>query len=446
MRGEPAMSRRLWSAAALLLALAAVVLAVVTAVISFPDGLSVLACLAVGLAAAWYGLERRRAARIVGITIALVAFAGAIALVVVSGHVLENVLVIAAVGGALIAARKAFAVHVKLPRGQRPRHPVLFYNPRSGGGKAQRFHLVREARRRGIEPIELRPGEDLEGLVRDAVLDGADGLAMAGGDGSQAIVAMVAAETGLPYACIPAGTRNHFALDLGVDRNDVVGALDAFVDGGEREVDLAEVNGRVFVNNVSLGLYADAVQRPGYREAKLQTLLDTVPDVLGPESKPPALSWDGVGPGEAAVAILVSNNPYRLGHALGSGTRPRLDTGELGVAVLATVGAGGERASRRKLQRRQWAAQVFEIRAEGPVAAGIDGEAVQLEPPLRFRIRPKTLRVRVAPNHPGASPSALEPDKPWEGVRTLARFVATGGPRELEPTSPPELESPSLDD
>ena len=96
--------------------------------------------------------------------------------------------------------------------------------------------------------------------MRDAVDRGADALAMAGGDGSQAIVAAIAAELGLPYACVPAGTRNHFALDLGVDRDDVVGALDAFVDGGERVVDLAEVNGRVFVNNVSLGLYAEAVQ------------------------------------------------------------------------------------------------------------------------------------------------------------------------------------------
>lgn len=128
---------------------------------------------------------------------------------IIEGHVLENVLVIATVAGALIAARMAFRVHVDLPRGQRPQHPVLFYNPRSGGGKAARFHVAGEARRGGIEPIELRQGDDLEGLVRDAVFGGADALAMAGGDGSQAIVAMVAAELGLPYACIPAGTRNH---------------------------------------------------------------------------------------------------------------------------------------------------------------------------------------------------------------------------------------------
>ena len=148
---------------------------------------------------------------------------------------------------------------------------------------------------------------------------------MAGGDGSQAIVAAIAAEHSLPYACIPAGTRNHFALDLGVDRDDVVGALDAFVDGGERRVDLAEVNGRVFVNNVSLGLYADAVQRDGYREAKLRTILDTVPDVLGPAATGLDLRWTGPGGHEhrSGAAILVSNNRYRLGRAVGSGTRPQ---------------------------------------------------------------------------------------------------------------------------
>ena len=139
---------------------------------------------------------------------------------------------------------------------------------------------------------------------------------MAGGDGSQAIVAAVAAELDLPYACIPAGTRNHFALDLGVDRDDVVGALDAFVDGGrERRVDLAEVNGRVFVNNVSLGVYAEAVQRSGYRDAKLRTLLDTVPDALGPSGAGLDLRWTGPGGHEhrSGAVILVSNNRYRFG-------------------------------------------------------------------------------------------------------------------------------------
>ena len=143
--------------------------------------------------------------------------------------------------------------------------------------------------------MKLNLGDDLRALVQDAVARGADALAAAGGDGTQAIVADIAAEHGLPYACIPAGTRNHFALDLGVDRDDVVGALDALVDGRERRVDLAEVNGSVFVNNVSLGIYAQAVQREGYREAKLRTIARTVPDTLGPDGTPLDLRWDGPG-------------------------------------------------------------------------------------------------------------------------------------------------------
>ena len=279
----------------------------------------------------------------------------------------------------------------------------------------------------------MREGEDWEELVRGAVSGGADALAMAGGDGSQAMVAMVAAELGLPYACIPAGTRNHFALDLGVDRDDVVGALDAFVDGGERRVDLAEVNGRVFVNNVSLGLYAQAVQQPGYRDAKLHTLLDTVPDVLGPDAKPPNLTWAGESASESAVAILVSNNQYRLGPALGSGTRPRLNSGTLGITVLAAMtSSGGTRSPQPKLAMRQWTTPEFEIDSTGLVPAGIDGEAVQLEPPLRFTTRPRALRVRVAPSHPGASPSALEPAKPWQAVQSLVRFALHGGPTDLQ--------------
>jgi hypothetical protein len=237
---------------------------------------------------------------------------------------------------------------------------------------------------------------------------------MAGGDGSQAIVAAIAAEMGLPYACIPAGTRNHFALDLGVDRDDVVGALDALIDGGERVVDLADVNGRVFVNNVSLGVYADAVQKEGYRDAKLRTLLDTVPEALGPhEPNGDDLRFvDGEGhEHQSAAVVLVSNNRYRLGRAIGSGTRPRLDGGVLGVALVD-----------RPLQ--EWTAASFELNAGHPVAAGIDGEAVRLDPPLRFSAHPAALRVRIARTHPGASPSALEPDGAWPAVRALARIAA----------------------
>ncbi|HSD25083.1 MAG TPA: diacylglycerol kinase family protein [Solirubrobacterales bacterium] len=392
----------------------------------FPRGLVVLGCVAIGLAAAWYGLLRRGAPRVAGIGVALLALAAVPLILILDGdHVVEAVLIGLGIVATPAAARAAFRHRVPLPPADRPEHPVLFYNPKSGGGKAERFSLDAEARSRGIEPIELTQGTDLRELVRGAVARGADGLAMAGGDGSQAIVAEIASEQGLPYACIPAGTRNHFALDLGVDRDDVVGALDAFVDGGEHRVDLGEVNGRVFVNNVSLGLYADAVQRPGYREAKLRTLLDTVPELLGPEGSGLDLSWRGPGGHEhrSGAAVLVSNNRYRLGKAVGSGTRPRIDDGLLGITVASAPTGRGQG---RLLQRpwREWSAREFEVDAEHPVAAGIDGEAVTLEPPLRFRIRPGVLCVRIARQHPGASPSAAVPENGWEGLRELARIAA----------------------
>ena len=249
---------------AVVLAPAVVLLAVFVVVQQFPRGLIVLACVAIALAAGWYGLLRRGAARLLGLGIAAAALILPAALLVADGdHVAEAILIPVGFILCLGAARAAFRVKVSLPPAPRPLRPVLFYNPKSGGGKAERFGLAKEARSRGIEPIELTRGTDLEELARGAVADGADALAMAGGDGSQAVVAAVASELDLPYACVPAGTRNHFALDLGVDRDDVVGALDAFVEGGERRVDLAAVNGQVFVNNVSLGLYAEAVQQRG---------------------------------------------------------------------------------------------------------------------------------------------------------------------------------------
>jgi diacylglycerol kinase family enzyme len=416
---------RLWSAAALALALITVALAVFVAVTRLPRGLVVLACVLLAGCAAWYGIRRRGGARTVGVAAAAALLAAVVVLAFVWNHVLEDLLLLAVAAATLAATRRAFKPRARLPSAARPTQPVLFYNPKSGGGKAEKFHLADEAKRRGIEAIELRLGEDLEELVRGAVARGADALAMAGGDGSQAIVAMVAAELDLPYACIPSGTRNHFALDLGVDRDDVVGALDAFVAGRERRVDLADVNGQVFVNNVSLGLYADAVARPGYREAKLHTLLDAVPDAVGPEASASNLRWHTPDGEQSAVAILVSNNAYRLGRALGSGTRPRLDGAVLGVTVLAPIVAGDGRVAPR-WGMRQWTTPVFEIDADGLVAAGIDGESMQLSAPLKFRIRPGALRARIAPHHPGASPSALEPDSPWGMVQALVANVLHG--------------------
>ena len=188
----------------------------------------------------------------------------------------------------------------------------------------------------------------------------------------------------------------------------------------------------MFVNNVSLGLYAEAVQREGYRDAKLRTLLDTVPDVLGPDGGDDHdLRWTGPGghSHHSGGAVLVSNNRYRLGRAVGSGTRPRIDDALLGITVVGAPEGRGEGGGMLQRPWREWSAPTFEVDADGPVPAGIDGEALVLDPPLQFRIRPGVLRVRIARQHPGASPSALAPEGAWASVVQLAQ-IALGRPQQ----------------
>jgi diacylglycerol kinase family enzyme len=303
------------------------------------------------------------------------------------------------------------------------RKGVLIINPNSGGGKAERFNLPEEARRRSIEPLLLARDDDLCELATRAAEDGADVIGMAGGDGSQAVVASVAMKHDIAHVCIPAGTRNHFALDLGIDRDDVVGALDAFIDGVERRVDLASLNERVFVNNASLGAYAQVVQSDAYRDAKLGTWRQMLPETLGRSPVVFELHFDAPRPGDWSDAglVIVSNNPYQMRRFRGTGTRPRLDTGRLGVFAARLRGAGGvarlvtfgtigrsfgsERQHRRLSGVLQWSCLEFEIRASAPVPVGLDGEALVLAPPLRFASLPGALRVRLPRDATGVSPA-----------------------------------------
>jgi diacylglycerol kinase family enzyme len=281
-----------------------------------------------------------------------------------------------------------------------PQRPVLFVNPRSGGGKAARAGLDERARELGVDVIILGPEDELAALVDDAVARGADALGAAGGDGSLAVVAAAALAHDLPFVCVPAGTRNHFALDVGVDRGDLVGSLEAFTDGVERRIDVAEVNGRLFLNNVSLGIYGDAVRQPAYRDAKARTLAQTAAQVLGPSSPGAGLELvDDRGRRHRDPAVvLVSNNPYSFEPPRAPGTRPALDGGQLGVVLL-------DRPAPGQTSGRTWTAKQLEVIATAPVHAGIDGEAVELDPPLRFVIRPETLRVRISSSHAGVSRS-----------------------------------------
>ncbi|MEN8235388.1 MAG: diacylglycerol kinase family protein [Actinomycetota bacterium] len=325
--------------------------------------------------------------------------------------VLRTLLILVLVGGTLGLGRYSLMRPVqKSPTdaaARRPSRPVLLCNPWSGGGKVEQFGLVDLAHELGVEVVMLDRGLDLEELTRDAVARGADCLGMAGGDGSQALVASVAAEHDLPFVCIPAGTRNHFALDLGLDRTDPRSAMYAYRDAVERRIDFATVNDRLFVNNVSLGVYATIVQSDDYRDAKVDVSKSMLKELLGRQSEPFDLQYatpDGTDI-DGAFLIMVSNNPYVLGTSVDVSQRRRIDGGNLGVFAISTQ-TGSQAAQLmtlaalglRKFSKHwyEFTAEEFEVRSKsGTVFMGVDGEALDAPTPLRFSIRPQGLRMFV---------------------------------------------------
>ena len=428
------------SAVGALAALGVAVTIAVAAVADYTDEL-IIAFLSVLVVACcgWLALTRRRGfAQKAG----LVGFGlGVVSLVLQIGT--DGLATIALVVGAL--ALFGWAARHALGDEQRALRPVrlctspavegvLIINPRSGDGKAERLALADEAKKRGVQPLLLHPGDDLQCIAERAIAGGADVIGMAGGDGSQAVVASVAMRHGVAHVCIPSGTRNHFALDLGLDRDDVVGALDAFTHGIERRIDVATVNDRVFVNNASLGLYAHVVQSDCYRNAKLGTWRRTLPDLLGPEAERLDLRFEdsaGRDWSDAAI-VLVSNNPYQVSRFGGAGTRPRLDTGRLGIVVVRVEGA-------RSLARfvtltalgqsgrydgvREWTDAEFEVHSDDRVPIGLDGEKLVLEPPLRFASLPGALRVRLPRDVAGLSPAAVAVGVTWSNLGALVRIA-----------------------
>jgi diacylglycerol kinase family enzyme len=342
----------------------------------------------------------------------------------------EAVVAIALALAAVAAARlslRAGAENTKMPEhpASRPRHAFIVMNPRSGGGKVAKFKLNEKAEALGAQVALLDgPGRiDVEALARNAVANGCDLLGVAGGDGTQALVAGIAAEHDLPFLVISAGTRNHFALDLGLDRDHPEACLDALTDGVEMRVDLGVVGGRTFVNNASFGVYAEIVQSPAYRNKKRATTLQMMPDLLsGDHGARLAAHVDSVTI-DAPKALLVSNNPYRTGILTGLGQRDRLDGGLLGVlAVTVDSAEQSVELMRRGNNRGLTLAAVREVIVEadaGEIPVGIDGETVMMRTPVRCSIRPRALRVLVPKNRPGVSPptAALYVHRLWRLAR-----------------------------
>ncbi len=417
---------RLSALVALLGVVAAVVIVGVAAAANWRGLVITLPGLLLLVPSGWYVVSRRGVVRLVAMLVALAGVGLVIAGFVVAGLSVPTWVAVAVLAAlSMAAARYGLRKDISAVRDRAEsmtavppaKRPVLIMNPKSGGGKAEKFQLEQECRKRGIEPIVLQKDDDLVQLAEDAVARGADVIGMAGGDGSQALVATVAIRHDVAHVVVPAGTRNHFALDLGLDRNDVVGALEAYSDGLEQRIDLATVNGRIFVNNASLGLYAKIVQSPEYRDAKRQTAAGMLPDMLGRDAVPLDLRFTGPDGTSYPTAhmILVSNNPYQLASLAGRGTRERMDLGVLGVAAArisdardATRFVALEAAGqiRRFPGWLEWATPRFQVDSGGPIEIGVDGEALRIDPPLVFETRPGALRVRLPRQTIGLSPAA----------------------------------------
>jgi diacylglycerol kinase family enzyme len=424
-------SRRIWLARAALLAMLLAVV-VVVATEGF-IGLTLMIIALVGavlvLAGGYWFIGKHGLLRWIGLTLVIAAL-----IFVIVAFIWQGVVAVALVSLALLAlggvAARAALRHSS-PRwmptqpATPAQHAFIVMNPHSGGGKVVEFDLKRKAEALGAEVFVMEgPGHvDIAALVLDAVGRGADLLGVAGGDGTQALVAGIAAEHDIPLLVISAGTRNHFALDLGLDRDDPSTCLDALVDGEDVRVDLGMIAGRPFVNNASFGAYAEVVQSPEYRDNKNSTMLAMLPDLLSGDRGAQLTLTCGGSTYSDEAAILVSNNPYGEGRLLDLGRRARLDQGELGV-VTGRLGSTTDALSMlgpessRPITFLSGGSEVVVSSDSAAIPVGIDGEAITVDTPVHCTIRPRALVVRLPKNRPGVPQQPPRID--WKALWRLA--------------------------
>jgi diacylglycerol kinase family enzyme len=395
-----------------------------------------LAGLALTLAGAWWALSNKGLVR--GVAAALAVAAPLTVLVLYTRARLTwvvllavGLLVLAVAAGRAALGRDAIPERMREHDVPPPRRPFLIMNPRSGGGKVTRFGLKDKAEALGAEVALLEgPGPvDVGELARQAVADGADLLGVAGGDGTQALVAGIAAEHDIPLLVISAGTRNHFALDLGLDREDPSRCLDALGDGVELRVDLGVIGDRPFVNNASFGAYAAVVQSPAYRNDKRGTTLDLLPGLLAGHQGPRLVARAGSVTVAGPQAVLVSNNVYGMGDIAGLGRRARMDRGTLGVFAVtvtsAVQAAGLVRGTQSRGLTRLAGREVVVDADASQIPVGVDGEALLLDTPVRCTVQPAALRVRVPRDRPGVPDP--KPIMDWKRLRQIALTVHRTG-------------------
>ena len=437
--GRATLAQR-WLARLALLAAAAAVLVPLVA-IGFRASLAVTLTGVVGLAltaaGVWWALTHKGLVRWLAVTVAVLA--PLVVLVLYTSRdllwvvlVALGLLALAVVAGRAALGREAVPEKMREHDVPPPSRPYLIMNPRSGGGKVTKFGLKDKAEALGATVALLEgPGPvDVAALARTAVANGADLLGVAGGDGTQALVAGIAAEHDVPLLVISAGTRNHFALDLGLDREDPSRCLDALGDGVELRIDLGVIAGRPFVNNASFGAYAAVVQSPAYRDDKARTTLDQLPGLLAGQSGPRLVARAENVTVEGPQAVLVSNNQYGMGDIAGLGRRARLDRGTLGMFAVtvssAAQAAGLLRGSRARGLTSLAGREVVIDADTAQIPVGVDGEALVLDTPVRCVIQPGVLRVRVPRERPGVPDP--KPIMDWNRLRRMALTVpGTGG-------------------
>jgi diacylglycerol kinase family enzyme len=421
-----------WLARLALVAAAAAML-VAPVVAGFRQSLALvvvgLAGLALTLVGVWWALAHKGLVRWLAVAVAVLAPLVVLVLYTSRGLlwvvlVAFGLLALAVAAGRAALRRDAIPERMREHQVPPPRRPFLIMNPRSGGGKVVRFGLKDKAEALGATVAVLEgPGTvDVGELARRAVADGADLLGVAGGDGTQALVAGIAAEHNLPLLVISAGTRNHFALDLGLDREDPSRCLDALRDGVELHVDLGVIGDRPFVNNASFGAYAAVVQSPAYRDDKARTTLDQLPGLLAGQSGPRLVARAENVTIEGPQAVLVSNNQYGMGDIAGLGRRARLDRGTLGmfaVTVQSAAQAAGLLRGRNSRGLTSVAGREVVVDADASqIPVGVDGEALLLDTPVRCVVQPAALRVRVPRDRPGVPDP--KPIMDWKRLRQMA--------------------------
>jgi diacylglycerol kinase family enzyme len=285
-------------------------------------------------------------------------------------------------------------------------------NDSSGTGdcqqSAQQLKEIFAAAGREARVTVARGGDQLRSAMKQAVEDGCEALVAGGGDGTINSAASQLIDRDIPLGVIPLGTLNHFAKDLKIPL-ELDGAAKVVLDGRVCRVDVGEVNGRVFLNNSSLGVYPAVVRlRDRYREGGRGKWIAALWAALAVLRRKPFMAVRIVAEGETMVRrtplVFVGNNEYRMS-GLQAGSRDSLVGRHLAVYVMNAEGRpglirlgwqvllkGAEAVKELDLLTVE-AATVETRRPLVPVA--LDGEVVSLKSPMSYRVRPAALRVLV---------------------------------------------------